>query len=86
MITITYLSHIFAFAAIILFFPKVRLDGTSITLFSLSVLLNIASVIILIKNKGSIKKGWFYTNLFINIFFTSLFIHTVFMLYQLMYG
>ena len=86
MIKITYLSHVFAIFAIFLFFPKMKLDGTSITLFSVSVLLNIASVIILIKEKRTIKKGWFYTNLLINVFFTSLFTYTVFMLYQLMYG
>lgn len=86
MIKITYLSHVFAIVAIALFFPKMKLDGMSITLFSLSVLLNIASVIILIKKKGTIKKAWFYTNLLINVFFTTLFTYTVFMLYQLMYG
>lgn len=86
MIKITYLSHVFAIVAIALFFPKMKLDGMCITLFSLSVLLNIASVIILIKKKATINKGWFYTNLLINVFFTTLFTYTVFMLYQLKYG
>lgn len=86
MIKITYLSHIFAIIAIALFYPKMKLESMSIRLFALSVLLNLASVIILIKKKATIKKGWFYTNLLINVFFTTLFTYTVFMLYQLMYG
>lgn len=59
MIKITYLSHIFAIIAIVLFFPKMKLDSMSIWLFALSVLLNLASVIILVKKKDTIKKHRF---------------------------
>lgn len=51
MIKVTYLSHIFAIVAIILFFPKMKLDVTSLSLFSISVLLNIVSINFLIKKK-----------------------------------
>lgn len=86
MIKITYLSHIFSIFAIALFFPKMKLDSLSSTLFSISILLNIISINILIKKKDVMKKIWFFSNLILNIIFITLFAYTQFMLYQLKYG
>jgi hypothetical protein len=86
MIKITYISHFFAIFALALFFPKMKLDSFSVILFSISILLNIVSINILIKKKGTIKKIWFLSNLFLNIIFICLFTYTLFMLYQLKYG
>ncbi|REC41630.1 hypothetical protein DRF67_21145 [Chryseobacterium pennipullorum] len=86
MIKITYFSHFFAILALALFFPKMKLDSFSVTLFSISILLNIVSINIIIKKKNTIKKVWFFGNLFLNVIFICLFTYTLFMLYQLKYG
>jgi len=88
MIKIVYLSHIFSLFTLVMFYPKMKFDTESITLFSISILLNIISICILFFKKKYIMKSkiWFFVNVLFNVLFLGLFTYIPFIVYQLMYG
>jgi len=88
MIKTVYLSHFFSLFTLVMFYPKMKFDITSITLFSISILLNIVSICILLFKKKDILKNriWFFVNVFLNVLFLGLFTYIPFIVYQLMYG
>lgn len=88
MIRIVYLSHFISLFTIVMFYPKMKFDTVSITLFSISILLNIISICILLFKKKEILKSriWFFVNLLLCVLFLGLFTYIPFIVYQWMYG